>query len=150
MKKLLSVLAMFVLLVVAPFWGWCYTEGTKSLHIGDMTVAVPEKTPDFIDIKLFDFVNVMEQRLASGARVNVAELVNKEKSVGVIVLIAEIPGEGKVHILALQVKYRDKVDIEFFEDADFMKTGKPSDKLIRVKDSPQINLILEKLGKVTF
>lgn len=145
MRKFLGgfiVVALVVLFAITvAFSGAPTGECNKTCKLTDgVQVTIPEKAPDFHKFAHTQIIGSVEYKNGNG--VMVAEALNADLTVGVIVLFVRI--EQKIHIVAMQVNYApegfDKFDatkdhlVDKYEDTSFTKSGVPSGYLSRVKD----------------
>lgn len=117
-------------------------EGSRVLdNEKGFTVEVPEMCPDF----LFWQPRLLgSKQYANGNGIAIIESRNEEETVFVTAIWAKI--ENKAYCLGLIITYfppkgfdpkkkvEDQMKSEYIEDIIFMRTGKPSGVLSRVKD----------------
>lgn len=144
MKKLLVSLLLATILVFGGIaLGEAIVESVKTLQLQDLKVTVPELAPDFLRFKV---LQVISEKLPSGVLVKAVILVSEDQNVKVMALMVDVLSVKKVSVLVLQVKYEATQIIDTYADVEFLKTGKPSDKLVKVQELPDIDEILAKLN----
>ena len=119
-----------------------FAEGLKTMCVPNLEekvcVTLPEQAPDFIK---FPGTVIGQKKFVNGNAIQVIEHLNKDQTVEVVVFIALL--DGKVHILAVLVSYcpegfanldeKKNHLTENYEDSAFMRSGKASDVLFKVK-----------------
>jgi hypothetical protein len=131
----------FVVLVCCALFGMAAFAGDmKLVEIGPgLSVMAPEKAPDLQ--KFFGDI-VATEKYDNGNSLGILALVNKDQTVGSMVLLARM-GDN-VHVLAVVVFYEkgeSDLLVDFLEDVQFMKNGKPSGILSYVKELTDIKVV---------
>ena len=133
MRKWFLGILVALLLMLGIWQSGLPSEGTKVLKFSpEWTLVVPEMCPDF---DKFAGNIVGAKNYENGNAMVVVETYNEDETVFALALLVKI--FGKVNVIALQVSYLDKADpasskTDYYEDLQFMKTGKISGKLDRV------------------
>lgn len=144
MKRLLSLLVILSMLAL-PVWAWSYTEGTKVVcsPAKELCVRVPEKAPDML---LFPNVRIVAQQgFANNALLAIVQSANKAGSVEATVVLVRV--KDKLAVVAMAAEYARSGEVEFFEDLAFLKTGIPSNTLVRVKEPSKVSEFTKHLDK---
>jgi len=156
MKKLLLGLLLAITLAIGGGGNFAQAiEETKVLKGPEAIapVTVPEQAPDFM---LWPGQMLGMEQFENGRVIGVVEVSNQDK-VFVVVLLLREP-DGSIHVVSAQVTYfaaeffngaadPKHIKTEFYVDPDFLATGKPSDKLIRVDKALSIEQIIEATKK---
>jgi hypothetical protein len=110
----------------------CVSNGSQKV-----CVTISERAPDFMG---FPASAAGTKHFSNGNAVQIVEHLNKEQTVGAVVMVALIG--GRVHILAVMVNYCPEGFANFdstkkhltdsYEDVQFTKTGKVSGVLTKV------------------
>jgi hypothetical protein len=111
---------------------------TLSLAGTDIKITVPETAPEFFE---WQTQSLGSKKFANGNVIGVFESLSPDLTVDVIMVVAMINEKGS--IICLQIcycpegfnKFNDKIEhvTDCFEDAVFVKTGKQTGILERVK-----------------
>ena len=139
MKKIVLIVVLMLALASAA---WA-AEGTKVLTIPEvLTVTVPEMAPDFVD---WEGHFLGGKNYSNGRMIGLVEWEHPDGDIFVATLILKEP-DGSFYLILFQVSYflpgwENHLDqpekyliTESYEDEGFMKTGKTSGILVRVKE----------------
>jgi hypothetical protein len=151
MKKLFLIVVLVLALAGA---GWA-AEGTKVLTIPEvLTVTVPEMAPDFVD---WEGHFLGGKNYSNGRMIGLIEWGHPDGDLFVATLVLK-ESDGSFYLILFQVSYFlaewDKhldqpekyLITEYYEDLGFIKTGKPSGILVRVKEPTKWEAVDSVLG----
>ena len=137
MRYLVSLLLVVVLALSGV--GLCFADGYKVVTepTGKLSYSIPEKGPEIL---AWNVTPVGMQQTKRGPVFVVLAGTNEDETVRFAAVVMVI--NEKMHIIQLKVLYMATKKIDSYEDTEFFKSNKPSDKLDPVKDLTSLETIL--------
>jgi hypothetical protein len=139
MKKLVAAL------VIMLSFGLASAEGTKVLKVEEfgISITVSEMAPDFLK---WDAAILGQDRFMNGNRLSLVSFNNPDETV-IINCLFGLKDE-KLYVLAFAVLYIESMNVDIYEDLDFIRTGVPTSVLVRVKDASPTEVFRVQLSKI--